>query len=61
MMDRLREMYKESDGNGGWQVKCKNGQIETVGDSCAKVNPKMWKCRKEEDFSLKARRQKIPI
>jgi hypothetical protein len=27
MMDRLREMYKESDGNGGWQVKCKNGQI----------------------------------
>jgi hypothetical protein len=29
-------------------MKCKNGQIQTVGDSCAKVDPQVWKRYKEE-------------
>jgi hypothetical protein len=33
-------------------MKRKNGQIETVGDSYAKVDPQIWKrLEGEEDFS----------
>jgi hypothetical protein len=30
-------------------MKCKNGQIGTVGDSYANVNPQVWKWRKQEE------------
>jgi hypothetical protein len=29
-------------------MKCKNGKMEAVGDSNAKVNPQVWKLFKEE-------------
>jgi hypothetical protein len=31
-------------------MKYKNGQIETVGDSYAKVIPQVWKLSKEEEM-----------
>jgi hypothetical protein len=30
-------------------MKCKNGQIETVGDSYTKVDLQVWKQHKEEE------------
>jgi hypothetical protein len=35
-------------------MKCKNGQIETVGDSCESVDPQVWKSHEEEETSRKA-------
>jgi hypothetical protein len=34
-------------------MKCKNGHIETAGDSYGKVNPQVWKRHKEEEEEAK--------
>jgi hypothetical protein len=33
----------EVDSHGGRYRKCRNGEIETAGDSLSKVNPREWK------------------
>jgi hypothetical protein len=33
-------------------MKYKDGQIESVGDSCAEVDPQVWKQFKEKEFIL---------
>jgi hypothetical protein len=40
---KLREMQTGEWGTGGGQTKCKNGQIQTVGDSYAEVEIQGWK------------------
>jgi hypothetical protein len=39
----LDQVKRDVERRGGGEMKCKNGQIETFGDSCAKVDPQGWK------------------
>jgi hypothetical protein len=41
--DQVKTDIEEEDDPGGMQRKCRNGEIETAGDSFSKADPRQWK------------------
>jgi hypothetical protein len=43
MMDKSSKDRCTEERTNWWKVKCKNGQIQSTGDSCAKIASQVWK------------------